>query len=191
MNTERPTQDLLMPVNTHRAWNTPAFQAPRRLRSWLTSRDSLTARLVRQHGSIRVQVLRQSMGMPNRDEVVAAGLRRRHLALIREVLLMREQQPVVFAHTVAGRGALRGEFGMIRRQGATPLGATLFANPRVQRSRLHTTRLRRSHPLWNGMRTNLPELPQTLWARRSSFRLGRTCLLVTEVFLPAHLDALS
>lgn len=180
-----------MPGKTPSAWNTPAFLAPRSLRPWLTGRDSLTARLIRHHGRIRVTVLQQKTGQPLFDEIAAASLPGRHQSLIREVLLLSDAGPMVFAHSVTGAGALRGELGLIRRQGNKPLGATLFANPRVQRSRLQLTRLRPSHPLWQKAQRHLTTLPAILWARRSSFRLAGTCLLVTEVFLPGHLESLS
>lgn len=169
-------------------WLQPACRAPRPLRPWLTDRGSLTARLAARNPTLSVRLLHQGWALPHRDELRAAGLPRRTISLCREVLLQAHAQlPLVFAHSVAGRAALRQGFGLLRRQGNRSLGSMLFAKPTVQRSALSWARLSPQHPLWRQVVTATGPQPRRLWARRSTFHLGRASLLVTEVFLPSLL----
>lgn len=179
-------------------WRHPAYQAPRPLRSWLTGRGSLTARLQACYPAFHVQLLRSGFARPWPDECLPGS--RRTIGFRRDVVLRGNNQACVFAHSFAPRAALRQGFHGLARQGSRPLGATLFANPRVKRSPLGFARLNRHHPLWQAAAHHLGALPPQLWARRSCFVLhgvshdtGRkgTCLRVTEVFLPHHTGNLS
>ncbi|WP_028445263.1 chorismate--pyruvate lyase family protein [Chitinimonas koreensis] len=176
--------DRMPHIASHR-WGQPACRAPRALRPWLTHTGSLTARLIAHFPRFRVRLLRQRWGQPNRDELRALGLRRSERAVIREVVLMSGDTPLVFAHSVMPRRALFHGFGRLRRQGTRSLGATLFADPRIRRSRLAYRRVDKRHPLHPRAAVAVGALPPRLWARRSRFELGRSRILVTEVFLPA------
>lgn len=154
------------------------------LRRWLTDRGSLTAKLERHSGTITVRVLYQGLRRANRDEAFLFHGRAAHV-LVREVLLMRGTTPLVFAHTVLEPDALRGAWRRITGLGTRPLGAALFADPRVARFPLHQKKLPRTHELHRRAATQLKQPPQTLWARRSIFAAGKSPILVSEVFLPA------
>lgn len=154
------------------------------LRRWLTDPGSLTARLVRHAGTIKVKVLFQGLRRPNRDEAFLfpnPALR----VLVREVVLLRGDTPMVFAHTVLDRHALQGAWRRITGLGSRPLGAALFADPRIARFPLRQKKLPRSHPLYCRAAAQLKKLPPSLWARRSIFAAGKSPILVSEVFLPA------
>lgn len=157
------------------------------LRRWLTDRGSLTARLQQHAGSIQVKVLFQGLRRANRDEVFlfASPVTR---VLVREVLLLHGATPLVFAHTVLAYGGLRGAWRSVARLGTRPLGAALFADPRVARFPLHQKKLRRTHALHLRAAAHLKRLPPSLWARRSIFAVGKSPILVSEVFLSAILD---
>ncbi len=105
----------------------------------------------------------------------------------REVSLNCRSQPLIFAHSVVAPRALKGPWHMLSRLGARPLGAALFADPRIQRHPLCFRQLNRRHALYRRACQLLNEAPATLWARRSLFVLCGSPLLVTEVFLPAIL----
>lgn len=177
-----------MPDLASHRWRHPATQAPRRLQPWLTERGSLTARLRAHFPNVRVRLLYQGPGQPLRDELRPLKQVRPCRTVVREILLQSGDTPLVFAHSVMSYQSLRCGFGLLRRQGVKPLGATLFANPRVSRSRLAWRRLDRRHPLWRAAAAAVPGLPPQLWARRSRFTLGRAGVLITEVFLPAILQ---
>ncbi len=106
-------------------------------------------------------------------------------ALIREVLLCGEgRQPLVFAHSVLPRRSLRGAWRSLDRLGNKPLGAVLFANPKVKRAVLSYKKLSVNHVLYQTAARHLSSKPAYLWARRSVFSLNCANIMVTEVFLP-------
>jgi chorismate--pyruvate lyase len=158
--------------------------APAWLLPWLFDPGSLTARIVARSRDVRVRVLRETRALPFIDERRLVGLPPGRHAWTREVLLIADDVPVVFAHSVLAPDDLTGAWHMARAIGGRPLGAALFADPGIRRGPLFAARLGPSHPLHRranaALGTTLPEL----WARRSRFdRQGRP-LLVTEVFLP-------
>ena len=116
------------------------------LRRWLTDRGSLTARLERHAGPIKVKVLFQGLRRVNLDEAFLFESPAARV-LVREVLLLRGTKPLVFAHTVVEPGALRGAWRSVTGLGTRPLGAALFADPRIARFPLHQKKLPLSHPL--------------------------------------------
>jgi chorismate--pyruvate lyase len=107
--------------------------------------------------------------------------------VVREVSLSCGQQPVVFAHSVVEMRARRGAWRMLAALGVRPLGAALFADPRVERFPLRFRWLNSRHELYNSALKLIERPPAGLWARRSLFELRGSRLLVTEVFLPAIL----
>lgn len=113
---------------------------------------------------------------------------RRQRALLREVVLNCDGQPVVFAHSVLPLSSLRGPWHDLGRLGARPLGAALFANPAVVRTPLTYRKLHPGHALYQRAVAVLPQRPPCLWARRSVFTLQTASILVTEVFLPGVLE---
>jgi chorismate lyase len=155
------------------------------LRPWLQERGSLTARLKRCYADFSVQLVREAWCKPNLDERQLLQLAMGTQAWVREVWLMGDGQPRVFAHSVIARKDLRGAWYGLRKMGRLPLGAALFANPAVERGVLHFRKLSPAHALYKTVAKHLPLLPrQPLWARRSLFCLQQHHLLVTEVFLP-------
>lgn len=167
----------------------PKLTGKNALRSWLQERGSLTARLKRQYADFSVQLAREAWRKPHLDETHLLRLPLATHAWVREVWLVGDGQPRVFAHSVIARTDLRGPWYGLRKIGRLPLGAALFANPEVTRGVLHFRQLNASHPLHKALSASFPvSRQQRLWARRSLFCLGRHHLLVTEVFLPSMLQ---
>lgn len=159
--------------------------APRWLHPWLADRGSLTARLIARGRHFEVRVLGERRARPMPDERRLIGLTAGRHAWTREVLLLVDAMPVVFAHSVLSPRDLLGAWHMARAIGARPLGAALFADPTIVRGPLRCARLDRRHPLHRRACALLGKELPPLWARRSLFgRQGRP-LLVSEVFLPA------
>lgn len=169
-----------------RQWKSQAFQAgaPAWLRPWLTDPGSLTARLAARCAQLRVRVLRQATALPNEDERRLIGLPRGRRAWLREVLLVADGRPVVFAHSAIAPRDLRGPWRMAAGMGGRPLGAALFADPRIARGALHCERLDAAHSLHRRTQEAVGTALPALWARRSRFLHRGRPLLVTEVFLP-------
>ena len=108
--------------------------------------------------------------------------------LVREVFLICRDTPLVFAHTVLDADSLCGTWRSVAKLGNRPLGAALFADPRIRRDALRQRKLGADHELQRRLRTLIPSAPQSVWARRSIFALGGSPILVTEVFLPEVLN---
>lgn len=152
-------------------------------RPWLMDNSSLTACLKARYREFAVQPMLQKNAKALADETAVLGLKACQHALIREVLLFGNGQPVVFAHSVLPRASLRGAWNGLGRLGNKPLGATLFANPRVKRTPLEYKKLPRHHPISMRVAEHMSVAPKVLWARRSIFSLNCARILVTEVFL--------
>jgi chorismate--pyruvate lyase len=175
----------IMPRQESRWKENPVLAgAPHALWPWLTDPASLTARIVARSTRFEVRVLRETRALPGRDERDLVALTAGRHAWTREVLLVADDTPVVFAHSILAPHDLTGAWHMARAIGCRPLGAALFADPGIRRGPLHSARLPAPHPLHRRAEAALDRRLPTLWARRSCFhRLGRP-LLVTEVFLP-------
>ncbi|MBY0572973.1 MAG: chorismate lyase [Undibacterium sp.] len=171
-----------------------AVQAPLWMVDWLTSRASLTARLLASSETFRVQRLHQHRAMCLRDEFEKITLRKRVQVMERDVLLRCNETPVVYAHTVLPLSATAQQWPLFATLGNRSLGTTLFDDPLVERGALEFARLRPSHALV-GRIANLgliaapdERLFDCLFARRSVFKRKGASLLVTEVFLPSLVD---
>lgn len=180
-----------MRTRLHRdSWraHVPLLRETARLRPWLCDRGSLTARLRSRCRDFSVRVLSQRLARPHPDEARLLGLRAGELAWLREVVLEADGTAVVYARSVLPRHNLRGGWRLFAGIGNRPLGAALFADPRIARAPLRVLRIGRRDPRHRcavGGGRLAPE--GTLWARRSVFRLRGRALMVCEVFLPAVL----
>lgn len=169
-----------------RYWRRRPAAGTGRYHSWLIDRGSLTDRIRARCDTVRVEVVFQGPRRATRDERFLVGARTRQ-TLVREVYLWCGDVPVVFAHSVARRRDLRRAWRSLSGLGSRPLGAALFANPRVRR---HALRFRELHAHDELTARALPGAPRSrppLWARRSVFTLDNSPILVTEVFLPGIL----
>src|SRR5204863_189691 len=83
----------------------------------------------------RLDLLSQHIAAVDRGERAILGVRAGVQCLVREVSLNCGRRPVVFAHSVVESRALRGPWRMLMTLGARPLGAALFADPRVERTK--------------------------------------------------------
>lgn len=171
-------------LDFRQGWLAHPHPIPRPLRAWLSDHGSLTARLKARCARFRVLPLRLGIARPNPDEVELLGLKPGMRAYVREVLLLCNGIPVVFAHSVLPQPGLRGGWNGVTRLGSRSLGEALFSDHRIERQPLAYRAVRRGHPLYD--RITVPHADvRSLWARRSLFCLYRHPLLVTEVFLPA------
>jgi chorismate--pyruvate lyase len=82
--------------------------------------------------------------------------------IVREVELLGNQKPVVNARSLI---PMTEDTIDILKIGSRPLGEILFDDPKIERGHLEVGSFQNS------------------WARRSTFTIGKTNLLVTEIFL--------
>jgi chorismate lyase len=151
---------------------------------WLVDEASLTGRLQRRYTDFNVLPQNVCLTKPMLEEAVLLRLKPRQYTLVREVLLMGNKLPVVFAHSVLPASSLRGAWKGLGRLGNKPLGAALFKNPKVIRTPLSYKKLSKNHALYQKAVKYLDGSPTYLWSRRSVFSLNCANITVTEVFLP-------
>jgi chorismate--pyruvate lyase len=157
----------------------PAGRVAPRLYPWLTEPDSLTARCQRHCREFCIRPLCEARLAP-----LAEARPRRRLP-VREVLLVCDGEPVVFAHSALSTsraGCLGRWFAGL---GNRSLGSFLFAHPQFRRDTLEYCRLPPGHPLHRRLCALSGHPWPALWARRSRHHLGNASVLVCEVFLPA------
>ena len=164
------------------SWLTKPFNSGN-FRFWLIDNGSLTARLKARYTDFSVCPMGLKHAKALTDEPVLLGLKIYQHALIRDVVLMGNNQPVVLAHSVLPYASLRGAWRGLGKLGNKPLGAALFANSKVKRTPLEFKKLPRHHPISLWVAGQVANAPKVLWARRSVFQLNCARILVTEIFL--------
>ena len=156
---------------------------PEPYRSWLLDSGSLTQRLksmcTRQ---FRVKVLRHEWGIPSRSELEFLGCHH-EMASIREVLLIVDDHPAVFARSVLPASSLTGVNRELLELGERPLGEFLFNQPSLKRGQIEIDEL----PACQfNLHLDRPYNEESAWGRRSQFFLNGKAISVCEVFLPEY-----
>ena len=190
---------IAFPLHTgprHETWlaHPPRASMPAALRPGLRDAGSLTARIRARCERFAVQVVCQKLARVHRDEALLLGLRPGERAWVREVLLVADGRPVVFARSLLPPRNVRGAWNLFHGIGSRPLGQALFSDPAISRLPLACRRLdgrdARYHRAQAALTRYAPaqSLPRTLWARRSVFLLRGSALMVSEAFLPEILE---
>ncbi len=171
----------------HRQWLRKPILA-RSYQPWLIDNTSLTLRLKQRYSIFSVKPVNVRYSKALADEYAILHHKEEQKALVREVVLMGNSRPLVFAHSVLPKRSLRGAWHGFGRLGNKPLGEALFANPKVQRASFQFKKLRCQHPLYQAAIQHCETKAAYLWARRSVFSLNCASILVTEIFLPTVLE---
>lgn len=146
---------------------------------WLNEQGSLTRRLTLLGAdTFAVEPLLEGWQRLRDDECAALGVPGASEGWVREVYLLGQGQPWVFARSVAARCALQRDPFALDQLGTTSLGHLLFRDPAFSRQPIEACR----YPA-----ALLPPAVRRdgLWGRRSLFCRGTLGVLVAEVFLPA------
>lgn len=190
---------IAFPLHTgprHETWlaHPPRAAMPAALLPWMRDAGSLTARIRARCSRFAVQVVCQELARVNHDEALLLGLRAGERAWLREVLLLADGRPVVFARSLLPRRNVRGAWNLFHGIGSRPLGAALFSDPAIVRLPLACRRLdgrdARYHRAKAALSRYAPAQPMSraLWTRRSIFLLRGSALMVSEAFLPEILE---
>lgn len=154
------------------------YRIPRAYRSWLLDSGSLTKRLIQaSDNQFEVKLLRQGHHQATPQEREALKLEQRNWPFLREVSLVCQQQPWVFARTVIPADTLRGPARALTHLGTKPLGAVLFNHPGVRRGPIAV------YKVDAGRVSNTFSQQGLIWGRQSVFYLFNKPLLVSEYFL--------
>lgn len=147
-------------------------KVPKNLWPWLVTQDSLTAKL-RRLGTLTVDVLEDSWGIPTARERKRLALRPREAARIRTVLLNVDGRAVIYARSIIPARSLKGHWRHVKHLKDKPLGGYLFQHKALSRSCIEVTQL---------PKRMFPNQPHALWARRSVFHQFGPGILVNEAF---------
>lgn len=153
-------------------------------KDWLTRGGSLTAHL-RTLGTVTVEVTRETVDMPWRDEARALDITLRTPVWVREVALKVNGVPFVVAHSIAALEHSTGAWQSMRRLRTRPLAELLYSDSSVSRSALASRRITARHPLHRLASMQTDGQPPALVARRSVFKRHDAPLMVTECMLDA------
>ncbi|SAK76360.1 chorismate lyase family protein [Caballeronia fortuita] len=153
-------------------------------KDWLTRGGSLTAHL-RTLGAVTVDVTREAVDIPWRDESNALDVTPRTPVWTREVTLKVDDVPFVVAHSIVPLSDSAGIWQSMRRLRTRPLAELLYSDSSVSRSVLVSRRIGARHPLYRLARMQTDERPHALVARRSVFERHGAPLMVTECMLDA------
>jgi len=156
---------------------------PAHIRPWLTDRSSLTAKLKCQCHQFSVQRLFEDWAKPLPSERQKLKLPHTQKVWTRCVLLLCNDNPVVYARTLIPNFTPGNPWLKIQQLGNQPLGELLFQLPNLQRSAFEFSQ---TQALW-------PYLPDQLsftdtYARQCLFHQAKAPLLLTEVFLKMQAD---
>ena len=158
---------------------------PEKLQQWLWDSGSLTDRLIDQCvSSFAVQVLTEGWQKSFYDEGLALDMPRGEYGFVRQVYLVCDDMPWVFARTVIPRSSLVGAVKGLTRLGNRSLGKVLFERPGVIRGQLQVAQLTPGQTIYESARQGCLDIDQPIWGRRSIFFIRDKPLLVNEVFLP-------
>lgn len=161
-------------------------QIPHMLLPWLLDSGSLTDRLKKAcAGCFEVRVMDEGWHRPRLDEARALGMPGSQIGWIRQVQLLCDGIPWVFARTVVPVTTLSGAQRQLAHLGNRPLGAFLFADPGMRRGPVELACIRKGQAMFSEASSGLKRKPAEIWGRRSVFRVGGKPLLVAELFLPA------
>ena len=137
------------------------------LADWLLHTGSLTERIQASSSDFQVQLLGQASVPLQDDEQQALPSYSAHAWQVREVLLLADHRPWVYARSVLPSALCDSRFQQLGNQ---PLGQRIFNDDAFVRSEFTLAKV------------HIDEA--NLYARRSRFCLQQYDLLVAEVFLP-------
>lgn len=185
-----PPPELAGPLTVTDAWRAPmlfpSHRMPAHLRSWLTTRGSLTRRIRAAAVRFELRLRAQSWQRPTLTEADWLEQPRRERVLVREIHLCADGVPVVYGRSLLPDRILRTGRRPLGRLGNRPLGEVLFQRGKRDPGRIE----------WRAQMANAGSLPpatlmevecdgkRTLWTRRALYRLDGIPLIVAETFLP-------
>ena len=185
----------------HRSVNEPlwvdllsrhASMVPANVYAWLRDPASLTRRVTDAcPGKFRVEVKFQGWAGALNSETRLLQLGLREACLVREVELLCNDEPQVFARTLMPVSSLRGAARQLSHLRNKPLGKVLFANPHTRRKTVQIARILPQHKLFHSAVSHLEEMPEELWGRRTLFLYVGKPILVNEIFLPTLVNRVS
>jgi chorismate--pyruvate lyase len=176
--------NLPFPIDLEAQWLKPSELsiADPSISDWLFHTESLTERLVAHTKRFTLQLIGEQSGFAQLHEIALLSDDPQELDpqswICREVLLLGDNQPWVFARSIIPAELWQDSFNDLHTQ---PLGQRLFTDPRFQRQPFEVSHLLAPNPIFEKLSLGADS---ELWARRSIFLFNQYKMLVCEVFLP-------
>ena len=160
-------------------------EIPNDLISWIFDTPSLTRRMQQLcNGTFEVRVLSEQWQRPMFNERVQLGMRDSDYGMVRQVQLLCNARPWIFARTVIPGSTLSGTQRRLAHLGNKPLGALLFADKSIERGRMEVACITPGQSIYDLATRDLRNVTKPIWGRRSIFYRDSKPLLVSEIFLP-------
>lgn len=155
------------------------------LKDWLLAPGSLTQKLKTCCVQFEVKVLGEGQLTPLEGEYPQQGL-----VWIREVLLCLDTIPWVFARTLIPQTLLFERQADFLGLGTRPLGELLFSQDNFIPGRIEVARFETCSRLAQLAESLDQRVEDELWGRRRYFHHGHDEMIVSEIFLPAAVQAI-
>ncbi len=177
--------ETMYPLCLTGAWSTCAKSVSDTLNDWLFDSSSLTQRLKDKFSRFEVTVLSEKRIQLSDDSRMVLDCDA-HQAFVREVLLVCDGKPAVYAQSVIPDSSLENGLSSLTSLGTKPLGEVIFNNEEMIRLPIQAAAFSADSQLVRSLIALkvLAEPQETLWGRRSVFRIHNQPISVTEVFLP-------
>jgi len=159
---------------------------PSNLLSWLTCQDSLTNKLKAIATDVRLEILQQKWVLPSLWHQQALGITE-HSVLHRDILTWGNQRVCWYARTIIPLSSYQGEVSFFNRLQQESLGDLIYGNAAVKRVALIHYAIDKEAPEYGWLNEFIPEDADSLWARRSLFKVNSLPFYLVELFLPGLL----
>lgn len=137
---------------------------------WLRGNQSLTKQLVLySQGDFSLEVIRELRQRPFAHEARKLNVPLHRSCVIREVLLICNNEPTVFARSVISDKAIKASKHQLTKLGKTPLGHLLFNQAKVNLDTRDVAKTKQNN--------------QKYFSRRTLYQLNKEDILVSEFFI--------
>lgn len=150
--------------------------------SWLSESGSLTERLKQHCQYFSLKLILQDWGKSLPTEANALQMAPTAPAMVREVALVCDEKPCIFARTIIPAATYAANEASLVTLGTTPIGNLLFADTKIQRSQFEVALVKPGDYLFHLVWGDTQPVADC-WSRRSIFFLAKHPLLITEVFV--------
>ncbi len=170
--------------NWYKADEIATLALPQDAKDWLFECDSLTKRLRAHCTDFRVRLDSETWQPPLSDEGKRFIDTDLDSPLIRQVYLMCDGKPWVFARSIIPETTIKSVTQELGELGTRPLGEILFTHPNMQRDAIEITLLQPSDYWHAETLKDYPTSVSKVCGRRSMYYLSGQPLLVQEFFTP-------
>lgn len=156
---------------------------PEDVQSWAYETGSLTQRLRDYYGNtIAVTILFHQWRKPYLSEHRQLQLPLRRYALVREVMLHQNGNPLLLARTIIPEETIKVAHRNLSHLGTRPLGEVIFSYPDLERITMDLASI--SPAIWTSKAHRTAKIIQPIWGRRTVYAIQKRPMLVSEFFLP-------